>query len=85
MNGNLEEALKVALERLQSLEERAESLRRRHRSLKKRSRRALERLRDAIAELEEGERFGDGNRVHVRNALEILYDVVHDLEVVENE
>jgi len=53
--------------------------RRKYRALK---RRALSRLRDAVAELEEAERFGDDNRVHVRNALEILYDVVKDLEVV---
>jgi predicted nucleic acid-binding Zn-ribbon protein len=80
-----EELLKAALERLERLEERAEALRRRHRSLKRRTQRALERLRDAIAELEEEERFGDGGSEHVRNALEILYDVVHDLEVVEGE
>ena len=46
-------------------------------------RRALAKLRDALAELEEAERFGDDNHVHVRNALSILYDVVNDLEVVE--
>jgi hypothetical protein len=50
---------------------------RRYRSLRHRT---LERLRDAAAELEEAE--GDW---HVRNALEILYDIIHDLEVVAGE
>jgi hypothetical protein len=54
--------------------------RRRYRTLK---RRTLAKLRDCVAELQEAERFGDDNRVHVRNALEILYDVVKDLEVSE--
>ena len=76
---NLEELLKATLEKLEQLEERAESLRRRYKSLKRRSQRSLERVRAAIAELEEAERFGDDGW-HVRNALEILYDVVHDLE-----
>jgi chaperonin cofactor prefoldin len=82
---NLEELLKATLEKLEQLEERAESLRRRYKSLKRRTRRNLERLQAAISELEEAERFGDGNREHIRNALEILYDAVHDLEVVDGE
>jgi predicted nucleic acid-binding Zn-ribbon protein len=79
MSGNVEEALKAALERLQSLEERVESLRRRYRSLKRRSRQALSKLRDAIAEFE-----ADGcGSPHVEAGLEILYDVERLLEVEE--
>ena len=72
-------ALKELYEKLELLERRVEILRRRYRSLKRCSRQALSKLKDAIAELEEAERFGDDGW-HVRNALEILYDVVHDLE-----
>jgi hypothetical protein len=53
----------------------------RYRRLLRRAKRARARLQTAIEELEEAERFGDVNRVRVRNALEILYDVVKDLEV----
>jgi hypothetical protein len=84
VNSNLEEALKVALERLQSLEQRVESLRRFKLLCRRRRRRALERVQAAISELEEAERFGDDGW-HVRNALELLYDAVHDLEVVDGE
>jgi hypothetical protein len=81
MSGNVEEALKAALERLRSLEERVESLRRRYKSLKRRNQLALEKLRDAIAEFE----ADDCGSPHVEAGLEILYDVERLLEVVEDE
>jgi hypothetical protein len=85
VNSNSEEILRATLEKVEQLEEHLETLRKRHRGLRRRAERALVRLRDAVGELEEAERFGDGNREHIRNALELLYDAVHDLEVVENE
>jgi len=66
---------------MSNLEERGKVWRK-YKALKRRNRRALERLRVAIAELEEVARFGDDGW-HMQNALEILYDVVHDLEVIE--
>jgi len=78
MNGNLEEVLRAALERLESLEERVESLRKRHRSLKRRSQLALSKVKDAIAELE----AADGSP-HVEAALEFLYDAERLLGVEE--
>jgi hypothetical protein len=59
-----------------------ERLLRKYRSLRRRSRRALGKVVDAIGELEEFERFGDDGW-RVRNALELLYDAVHELEVEE--
>jgi hypothetical protein len=59
-----------------------ERLLRKYRSLRRRSRRALGKVVDAIGELEEVERFGDDGW-RVRNALELLYDAVHELEVEE--
>jgi hypothetical protein len=61
----------------------ARGWRRKYLRAKRRALRVLERLQAAISELEEVERFDDGNREHVRNALELLYDAVHDLEVIE--
>jgi prefoldin subunit 5 len=81
VSGNVEEALRAALERLQSLEERVESLRRRYRSLKRRKQLALSKLKDALAELEAA---GSGDP-HVEAGLEILYDVERLLGVVEDE
>jgi hypothetical protein len=66
---------------MSNLEERGKVWRK-YKALKRRNRRALERVWDAIAELEEAERFGDDGW-HVQNALELLYDAVHDLEVIE--
>jgi selenocysteine lyase/cysteine desulfurase len=73
---------KEAVDAAQRALEVAARWRRKYSRLRRRAERALERLRDAVAELEEAERFGD-DRVHVRNALEILYDVASDLEVGE--
>jgi prefoldin subunit 5 len=78
MNGNLEEVLRAALERLESLEQHLEALRRRYKSLKRRSQLALSKVKDAIAELE----AADGSP-HVEAGLEILYDVERLLEVEE--
>jgi hypothetical protein len=78
---SVEETLKAALERLQSLEERVEALLRRYRSLKRRNQLALEKLKDAIAEFE----ADDCGSPHVEAGLEILYYVERLLEVVEDE
>jgi hypothetical protein len=67
---------KDAVDAAQRALECAARWRRKYRALK---RRALARLRDVVAHLE----AADGNDPRVRNALEILYDVVNDLEVSE--
>ena len=74
---------KEAIEAGRRLGAAAKLWQRRYRRLLRRARRVLERVQIAISELEEAERFGDDDRVHVRNALSILYDVVNDLEVGE--
>ena len=84
VSGALEEYASVAKQAVDVARQAVDAARlwrRKYLTLKRRSRRVLERLQTAVAQLEEAARFGDNNRVHMRNALSILYDVIRDLEV----